>query len=99
MKDRDRKMDFSLINSSIPNINTANPSMKEPKNAKFLGLNLCPTIPNADDVIKPERWTMPNTNPDWRISLIFMNSCFMVLSIFRNATCDILAPLFKASWG
>ena len=64
MKDIDRKMDLSSINSSIPNINTANPCMNEPKSAIFLGLKLCPTIPNADDAIKPDRWTMPNTNPD-----------------------------------
>ena len=55
MKDIDRKMDLSSINSSIPNINTANPCMNEPKSAIFLGLKLCPTIPNANDVIKPDK--------------------------------------------
>ena len=77
MKEIDRKMDLSSIKTSIPKINTANPCMNEPKSAIFLGLNLCPTILNTDDVMKPDKWTMPNTNPDWRISSLCDNSFFM----------------------
>ena len=48
----------------MPNRNTDTPCMSDPKNAIFLALNLWPTIPKTDDAMNPDRWSMPNTNPD-----------------------------------
>ena len=62
--DRDRNMSTFSTNSSIPNPKTANPCKKAPRNDIFLTLNLSPNILIKDADINPERWTMPNTNPD-----------------------------------
>ena len=65
--DRDRNKSTFSTNSSIPNPKTDNPWRKAPRNDSVLTLNFSPNILINDADINPERWTMPNTNPDWKM--------------------------------
>ena len=65
--DRDRNKSTFSTNSSIPNPKTDNPWRNAPRNDSVLTLNFSPNILINDADTNPERWTMPNTNPDWKM--------------------------------